>query len=145
MPVMFKSPGGEDLVILSRKEFDALTAERDEDARDAARADHVLAQLESGDETLLTDAELGQLLAAKTPMAFWRKHRGLTQQALSKLTGVAQGFLSEIENGGKSGDVQTVARIAKALGVSIDDLVVQPKHAPRKRPPRKAGKTAGRS
>jgi DNA-binding XRE family transcriptional regulator len=142
---MFKSPGGEDLVILSRKEFDALTAERDEDARDAARANRVLAELTAGNETLLTDAELSQLLAAKTPLAFWRKHRGLTQQALSKLSGVAQGFLSEIENGGKTGDVQTIARIAKALGVSIDDLVVQPRPTPRKRRPRTTGRTAGRS
>jgi DNA-binding XRE family transcriptional regulator len=142
---MFKSPGGEDLVILSRKEFDALTAERDEDARDAARANRVLAELTAGNETLLTDAELSQLLAAKTPLAFWRNHRGLTQQALSKLSGVAQGFLSEIENGGKTGDVQTIARIAKALGVSIDDLVVQPRPTPRKRRPRTTGRTAGRS
>jgi DNA-binding XRE family transcriptional regulator len=133
MPVMFKSPGGEDLVILSRKEFDALTAGRDEDGKDAARANRVLAELRSGDETLLTDAELDDLLAAKTPLAFWRRHRGLTQHALSKLTGVAQGFLSEIENGSKSGDVQTIARIAKALAVTIDDLVVQPKQPSRKR------------
>jgi hypothetical protein len=37
MPVMTKTPQGEDIVILSRAEYDVLTAgRRDEDAADAA-------------------------------------------------------------------------------------------------------------
>ena len=47
----------------------------------------------------------------------------MTQKALSKLTGVAQGFISEIENGSKTGDVQTLAAVATALEMSLDDLV----------------------
>jgi transcriptional regulator with XRE-family HTH domain len=73
---------------------------------------------------LLTSEQADELLAAKTPFAFWRKHRGMTQEALSKLVGVAQGFISEIENGSKTGDVQTLAAIARALEISLDDLVI---------------------
>jgi transcriptional regulator with XRE-family HTH domain len=51
-------------------------------------------------------------------------HRGMTQQALSKSVGVAQGFISEIENGSKTGDVQTLAAVARALQISLDDLVI---------------------
>jgi DNA-binding XRE family transcriptional regulator len=144
MPVMTKSPNGEDIVILSRKEYDQLVSSK-EDRADAAALRRVRADRKTGHSETLTGKEVDELLAAKTPLAFWRKHRGLTQQALSKLSGVAQGFLSEIENGGKTGDVQTIARIAKALGVSIDDLVVQPRPTPRKRRPRTTGRTAGRS
>jgi len=142
---MFKSPAGEELVLLSRSEFDALTAARGDDAKDAARANRIIAEIATGDESLLTNADVDKLLAAKTPLAFWRKHRGLTQQALSQTTGIAQGFISEIENGSKSGDIQTIARIAQALGVTIDDLVAQPDPPARKRRAAKAAKTAGRS
>jgi transcriptional regulator with XRE-family HTH domain len=125
MPVMTKTPQGEDIVILSRAEYDALTVDQhDEDAADAAHANNILANIERGTETLLTSEQANQLLSAKTPQAFWRKHRGMTQEALSKSVGVAQGFISEIENGTKTGDVQTLAAIARVLAVSLDDLVI---------------------
>jgi transcriptional regulator with XRE-family HTH domain len=125
MPVMTKTPLGDDIVILSRAEYDALTfGRRDDDAADAARANNILADIERGTETLLTSEQASQLLEAKTPLAFWRKYRGMTQETLSKSVGVAQGFISEIENGAKTGDVQTLAVIARALGISLDDLVI---------------------
>ena len=125
MPVMTKTPQGDDIVILSRAEYDTLTSgRRDEDVADAARANNILADIERGTEILLTGEQASQLLEAKTPLAFWRKHRGMTQEALSKSVGVAQGFISEIENGAKTGDVQTLAVIARALEVSLDDLVI---------------------
>lgn len=125
MPVMTKTPQGDDIVILSRAEYDALArGRRDENAADAARANNILADIESGNETLLTSEQADQLLSAKTPLAFWRKHRGMTQETLSKSIGVAQGFVSEIENGTKTGDVQTLANMARALAISLDDLVI---------------------
>ena len=71
----------------------------------------------------LTADELDELLASKTPLAFYRKRAGLTQAALAKSAGIAQGFLSEIEAGRKTGDIHTLRRIADALGISLDDLV----------------------
>jgi DNA-binding XRE family transcriptional regulator len=125
MPVMTKTPQGEDIVILSRAEYDTLAEGRgNEDAVDAGRANSILANIERGTETLLTSEQADQLLDAKTPLSFWRKHRGVTQQALSKSIGVAQGFISEIENGTKTGDVQTLAAIARFLAISLDDLVI---------------------
>jgi DNA-binding XRE family transcriptional regulator len=124
MPVITKTPRGDDIVILSRAEYDALTDGRREDAADAARANSILTDIASGAETLLSSEQASQLLDAKTPLAFWRKHRGMTQQALSKSIGVAQGFISEIENGTKTGDVQTLAAMARVLAISLDDLVI---------------------
>jgi transcriptional regulator with XRE-family HTH domain len=125
MPVMTKTPQGDDIVILSRAEYDALTVDRhNEDAADAAYANSILANIERGAETLLTSEQANQLLDAKTPLAFWRRHRGMTQAALSKSIGVAQGFISEIENGTKTGDVQTLAAIARVLAITLDELVI---------------------
>ncbi|MFH1341494.1 MAG: helix-turn-helix transcriptional regulator [Pseudomonadota bacterium] len=121
---MTKAPRGDHIVILSRAEYDALTAGRREDAADAAHANNILAEIASGTDALLTNEQASQLLDAKTPLAFWRKHRGMTQQGLSKAIGVAQGFISAIENGAKTGDVQTLAAIARVLAISLDDLVI---------------------
>jgi ribosome-binding protein aMBF1 (putative translation factor) len=130
MPVMTKSPRGDDIVILSRKEYDSLLAAANEDAADAAAAKKAIAR----NEEILSEAELDELLAARTPLAFWRKKRGLTQTELAKAAKIAQGFLSEIESGLKTGDVAVLQRIATALEISLVDLV--PDLPPRGRKPR---------
>jgi ribosome-binding protein aMBF1 (putative translation factor) len=119
MPVMTKTPKGDDIVILSRKEYDRLLAAANEDAADAAVAKKVIAR----NEEVLSEAEMDELLAAKTPLAFWRKKRGLTQTELAQAAEIAQGFLSEIESGLKTGDVKVLQRIATALEISLLDLV----------------------
>jgi ribosome-binding protein aMBF1 (putative translation factor) len=119
MPVMTKSPKGDDIVILSRKEYDRLLAAANEDVTDAAVARKAIAR----NEETLGEAEVDELLAARTPLAFWRKKRGLTQTDLAKAAGIAQGFLSEIESGLKRGDVTVLQRIAMALGISLLELV----------------------
>ena len=123
MPVMTKTPRGDDIVILSRKEYDELYEDM-EDRADAAELRAAIARREAGQEELLSSAEVDAYLAAKTPLAFWRKKRGLTQAALAAKTGVAQGFLSEIEAGKKTGDVKTLRKIADTLRLTIDDLAV---------------------
>jgi ribosome-binding protein aMBF1 (putative translation factor) len=119
MPVMTKSPKGDDIVILSRKEYDRLLVAANEDAADAAVAKRAIAR----NDEILSEAEIDELLVARTPLAFWRKKRGLTQTDLAKAAGVAQGFLSEIESGLKTGDVTVLQRIAAALEISLLELV----------------------
>jgi ribosome-binding protein aMBF1 (putative translation factor) len=119
MPVMTKSPKGDDIVILSRKEYDRLLAVANEDVTDAAVAKKAIAR----NEETLSEAEVHELLAARTPLAFWRKKRGLTQTDLAKAAGIAQGFLSEIESGLKTGDITVLQRIAMALEISLLELV----------------------
>jgi len=48
-----------------------------------------------------------------------RKERGLTQQALSKLSGVRQSEISEIESGSANPTVRTLNALAIALGTEI--------------------------
>src|SRR5216683_3338551 len=122
MPVMTKGPQGDDIVILSRKEYDQLAA-ADEDARDAKTLRRSIARAKSGEEEIFTSAEVDAFLAAKTPLAFFRKKRGMSQDDLAKRTGITQGYLSEIEIGRKSGDVRTLRKLADALKVSLDSLV----------------------
>lgn len=53
-----------------------------------------------------------------------RRKLGLTQTELARRAGIKQGVLSYIENGRtKHPRVDTLAAIAAALGVSIEDLM----------------------
>ena len=53
-----------------------------------------------------------------------REKRGLTQQALAKRAGIAQGYLSELEAGReKNPGIETLRKLAKALKVSLIELV----------------------
>jgi ribosome-binding protein aMBF1 (putative translation factor) len=88
-------------------------------SRDAAVARKAI---ERNEETI-SEAEMDELLAAKTPLAFWRRKRGLTQADLAEAASIAQGFLSEIESGLKTGDITVLQRIAAALEISLLDLV----------------------
>jgi ribosome-binding protein aMBF1 (putative translation factor) len=123
MPVMTKGPQGDDIVILSRKEYDQLVAAANEDARDAETLRRSIVRVKSGEEETFTSAEVDAFLAAKTPLAFFRKKRRMSQDDLAKRTGITQGYLSEIEIGRKSGDVRTLRKLADALKVSLDSLV----------------------
>jgi ribosome-binding protein aMBF1 (putative translation factor) len=117
--VITKSPKGDDIVILSRKEYDRLLVTANEDVIDAAIARNAMVR----DEETLSESEMDELLAARTPVTFWRKKRGLTQTELAKAADIAQGFLSEIETGIKTGDVTVLQRIAATLEISLLELV----------------------
>ena len=123
MPVMTKGPQGDDIVVLSRKEYDQLIAAAAEDVAAAEILRRSIARVKSGEEESFTGAEVDAFLAAKTPLAFFRKKRGMSQDTLAKRAGITQSYLSEIENGRKSSDVRTLRKLADALKVSLDSLV----------------------
>ena len=64
----------------------------------------------------------GHLAAGKNPIQVFRKHRGMTQNELAAATNINSVYLSQIETGRRSGSTKTLASIAKALNVSLDDL-----------------------
>ncbi|TAL01846.1 MAG: XRE family transcriptional regulator [Rhodospirillaceae bacterium] len=59
------------------------------------------------------------------PVRAWRKHRGLTLQALATAGGLPAPYISEIETGKKPGSVAAFKAMAKALGTDIDMLVAE--------------------
>lgn len=53
----------------------------------------------------------------------YREAAGLTQVQLSQLSGIDQGHISRIETGQvPRPSVETVRRLAQAVGVSLDDI-----------------------
>ena len=115
-------PARSDAFTLSREQYKALLARIEdlEDLRDleAARA--------APDREELPVELVKRLLAGKeSKVKLWREHRGLTARALADKAGMAPTYLSEIETGKKPGSVDAMAKIARALGVLVDDLIVR--------------------
>lgn len=57
----------------------------------------------------------------------YRKLKGIrTQAELASIAGVARSTLGEIERHQMKGDTQTLRDIAKALGITLEELYVPP-------------------
>ena len=53
-----------------------------------------------------------------------RKRKGLSQEKLARLANISLNTLTKIESGfAQKPTIQTVVKLAKALGISIDELV----------------------
>ena len=63
------------------------------------------------------------IMRGKGPILAFRNHQGITLRELSEKTGIAAGYISEIERGRKPGSTSALARIAIALSTTIDVLV----------------------
>ena len=64
-----------------------------------------------------------RLLAGQNPVKIYRNYRGLTQHQLAATVGINPVYLSQIERGERAGSAKTLAAIARALRVDLDDLV----------------------
>lgn len=52
-----------------------------------------------------------------------RAQQGLSQEVLSGLAGIARSHLAMIENGDKNANMNTLWRIAQALGLRLSELI----------------------
>lgn len=120
--VSFKTPNGEDMIVLSKSDYEMLL-ERAELAEDIAAVDAYRRKLAAGEEEAIPEEFANRLIDGENPVRVYRELRGLSARELAEKTGISAAFLSEIENGKKEGGVSTLKKIAQALGVIIDDLV----------------------
>ena len=52
-----------------------------------------------------------------------RVQKGMSQEVLSGLAGIARGHLGMIETGNKNANVETLWRISGALGIRLSELI----------------------
>ena len=102
-------------ITLSRPDYEALL-EALEDARDVAAATAAEARVASGESEHLPAEMVAALCAGEHPLRVWRTHRGLSARALAAAAGMAPSYLVEIEKGRKSGSVDVLKKLARALG-----------------------------
>ena len=115
-----------DAVSMSWSEYEALI----EAAEDAEDQEHLAAEEERerrlGVEAARRDHLPGELvermLAGEHPLRLWREQRGLTLSDLAARAGIAPSYLSEIVSGRKPGNSRAFQKLAKALGLGVNDL-----------------------
>jgi ribosome-binding protein aMBF1 (putative translation factor) len=113
------TPSGEELVLVSRADF-----ERVQELFDAVSHRRTMEAITRGEQEVLTAEEVREALSAASPLAFWRRKRGLTQKTLSGQVAASQSYLADLEAGRRKGDPALIKRLAKALNVRMEDLVV---------------------
>ena len=117
MTVQFvKTPGGEELAILPRVEYEKLAmraAEVDEDDSDVAMYD---ARKAAGSPTLPPEV-CALMLRGDSLLKAVRKWRDRTQQYIEFRTGIGQGYLSDLETGRRKGSPEVLSKLAAALDV----------------------------
>ncbi len=116
----------EDTVPLRRADYEALL-EALADAADVTALHAAEAAVQCGESELLPIEMVERILAGDHPLRVWRSHRGMTAHQLAKAAKLAPSYLSEIERGKKSGSFDAMARLARALRVTVEDLA--PDHA----------------
>ena len=112
-----------EMVTIPKSEFLRLKA-IEEDMADLHSAEEILERIKTGAEELVPAAVVHRLLDGHAPLTVWREHRQLSQAELARRSGVNRVQIIDIEAGRKTGSVTTIKKLAKALDVNLDDLVL---------------------
>lgn len=123
-PQIIRTPGGEELVVLPRAEYETLLARVDHDAEDAddvAIYDARKAELAAGGAVLPPEVSAA-ILRGDSRLKAIREWRDATQRPLESVTGIGQGYLSDLETGRRAGTLETMAKLAQALDVPVEWL-----------------------
>lgn len=115
--------GQPEWAVVPYEEYQRLVAEAEmlQDIRDYDEAKLALA---SGAEELIPSEVTYALLDGENPIRVWREYRGLTQQQVADEAGISKPYLSQLESGQRKGTAEVLAAVARALNVSLDDLVM---------------------
>lgn len=122
-PQHFTAPDGTKMVVLTAAEFERLR-ELAEDGEDVIAATLQLERARQGEQGVPGEVVGFMLNDGLSPVAAWRKFRGLSQADLAARAGCSQVWLSKIESGAARGAAKLRRAIAKALDAplwSIED------------------------
>ena len=125
-PTFVSTPKGDELVIMTRAQYDRLVTAFERSARETAddlvanAQDNVLAESRHADwaaagRPSIPLAVIRRVRAGDSYLKAMRLYRNLTQTQLSNMAGIAQSYLSEIESGQRALNTATADVLAKAL------------------------------
>lgn len=120
-----KTEQGDELAVLPRREYERLKAlAASEDVGTARIVRKTKAAVAAGQEVLLPKVIVDRLADGESPVRILREWRDLTQTDVSSLARISQSHLSDIESGRRVGTPAALRRIADALKVPLDLLVI---------------------
>ncbi|MFM9857014.1 XRE family transcriptional regulator [Pseudoxanthobacter sp. M-2] len=125
---IIKTDAGEELVVLARRDYDALAARAGEEvAEDSVTArilDQSDARLAAGEDVALPEAVWEALESGEAPVQVLREFRRMSVETLALLAGLAPADIDLLEAGGEVTDAVR-ERLAAALKVPTDLLAGQ--------------------
>jgi ribosome-binding protein aMBF1 (putative translation factor) len=121
-PPIIETPRGERLAVIPEAEYRHLR-EAAENLADVRAFDRAKRRLARGEDELIPFEMAERLSKGENSVRVWREHRGLKVSELAARAGIKPAYLSQIESGAREGKVATLSALAKALGVTLDDLV----------------------
>lgn len=95
-------------------------AEMLQDIRDY---DSAKVALERGEDELIPSEVVFALLDGQNSIRVWREYRGLTRLEVAQAARISIPYLSQLESGKRKGCTEVLTAIAKALKLSLDDLI----------------------
>jgi DNA-binding XRE family transcriptional regulator len=119
---IIEKDGKPEWAVLPYEEYERLLADV-EMLHDIRAYDEVKQALAVGEEELIPDYMVGQLLDSENPIRVWREYRALTQAKLAQAAGISTAYLSQLESGKRVGTADVLSRIARSLNVTIDDII----------------------
>jgi DNA-binding XRE family transcriptional regulator len=123
-PQFITSPKGERMVVLSQHEYEKLikgaNSESDEDELIEMEAE--LARYRTGKIRGIPSDVVFAKLNGISRLCAWRTHRKLTVEELAVRSGVSRAYITQIENGSRTGTVKTLRKIADALQITLNEL-----------------------
>ena len=117
-PQSFSAPDGTEMIVLTAVQYARLKRLADErtDLLDAREAEARIA----GGEGTVPDAVLAAILDEDlSPVAAWRRYRGLSQAEVAQRAGLSQVWISRIEAGSGHGTPATRRKLAAALDAPV--------------------------
>jgi ribosome-binding protein aMBF1 (putative translation factor) len=116
---------GEQLVVLSLREYESLLARAGDEAAEDAMTRRIVAESDAAiarGEDIALPIDVWEEIESGSPVRALRKYRGITQRELAAKAGIRQAFLSDIEAGKKTVSPDTLKAIASALAVPLTVL-----------------------
>lgn len=114
-PQHFTAPDGTKMVVLKAADFERLR-ELAEDAEDVIAATLQLERIRQGERGVPGEVVGFMINDEMSPIAAWRKYRGVSQAELAAMAGCSQVWLSKIE----SGTARGAAKLRRAIAIALD-------------------------
>lgn len=120
MTVQIVKIAGQKIAMLPFEDYQKLIDVAEEKADEQA-AEDAATRRDAGEEYLPVELA-DRIMDGENPLRVWRTYRGLTQGQLGQEVSRQAAFISKLESGEAEGGVGLWARLADALGVTIEDI-----------------------
>ena len=127
---IIRTDGSEDLVVLTRAQYDALQAAAGDSNAEVRAASRIVADSDAaiagGSEMLLPGWLALPIARGEAPAKVVREQSGRSRSDIATAAGIKESHLSDIECGNKAPSPRIRARLAAALGIDPTWLVAVP-------------------